>query len=181
MASVSFKSRRTWSFSVSWFAYLLFVFSLWGGYNEYVQKSPVVDGQPNVQRASEHPTYAGRATRYGEGFQGLPLGCGGGTYDSGDSTIAAAPESLYGEWACGDRLNVCGWEAAQTNPAHVVLGLWSPETSALSKVRCITVVRVDSCPGCDGANVIIDLSDAALWKLCGRVCDILEVTVQEID
>src|SRR5690606_23945917 len=44
------------------------------------------------------------ATRYGESYNGLPLGCGGGIYSSYNTGILAAPPARYQNWPCGTRL-----------------------------------------------------------------------------
>ena len=96
------------------------------------------------------------ATRYGESYNGQPLGCGGaGLYSSGNPTILAAPPTRYKEWPCGTVLQLC------------------------YQGRCLEVTRVDSCPGCGHTH--IDLSESGIAYLCGWSCDIIvngvEVTI----
>lgn len=93
------------------------------------------------------------ATRYGESYNGSPMGCvGSGTYSSNNVGILAAPPALYGDWPCGTKLQVC------------------------YQGTCIQVTRTDSCPGC-GANHV-DLSEAGTGTLCGQwpanTCDYLD-------
>lgn len=82
----------------------------------------------------------GHATHYGASYNGQPLGCGTGVYDSNDPTIAAVSPARYEEWPCGTELLVCG-------PGG-----------------CTIVTRQDACPGCY-AN-LIDLSEAANRLVC---------------
>lgn len=96
------------------------------------------------------PTFT--ATRYGESYNGSGFGCwvnGApvGYYSSDDPSILAAPPARYAEWPCGTELEVCYGD------------------------RCLSVVRVDSCPGC-GPNHV-DLSEAGLWYLCRDACGVL--------
>ena len=94
------------------------------------------------------------ATRYGESYNGSPLGCGGGAYSSADPSILAAPPALYAAWPCGTRLRV-------TNPAAG---------------RSIIVIRRDACPGCGSYHV--DLSEAGMAALAGQ--DYLDGLVIEV-
>lgn len=89
------------------------------------------------------------ATRYGESYNGSPVGCSGyGVYSSSKPAILAAPPSRYTSWPCGKRLTI-----------------YSPATGV-----SLSVVRVDSCPGCHLMHV--DLSEEGLRILCGGVqCD----------
>ena len=94
------------------------------------------------------------ATRYGVSYQGQPLGCGAGFYDTTEpSTVAIGPD-YSGAWACGTQLRICG------------------------RAGCILGIRVDYCPGCVGQH--IDLSEAGLWKVCGDQADICTVEVEEV-
>ena len=80
-------------------------------------------------------------THYGESYNGQPLGCGTGDYNSDDPTIVAVSPARYAEWPCGTRLTICG-------PAG-----------------CIEATRQDACPGCS-ANVV-DLSEAGFGAVYG--------------
>ena len=98
--------------------------------------------------ASEPPVEVvyGRATHYGESYQGQTMGCGG-TYDTADPTIVAVSPDRYESWPCGTRLRVTG-------PAGTV-----------------DVIRTDSCPGCSGNW--LDLSEAGHARVCGLgTCDV---------
>ena len=95
-----------------------------------------------------------KATRYGENYNGQPFGCYDlvrgvpvGVYSSDDPTILAAPPARYGEWPCGTEIEIC------------------------SNVTCLTVWRVDSCPGCVRDH--IDLSESGIETLCGYRCDLV--------
>ena len=91
----------------------------------------------------------GRATHYGESYQGQTMGCGG-TYDTADPTIVAVSPDRYADWPCGTRLRVTGPAGTQD------------------------VVRTDSCPGCSGNW--LDLSEAGHARTCGiGTC---EVTIE---
>ena len=104
------------------------------------------------------PTVSMRATTYGAAYQGQPLGCFPrevyGYYDLHDPTIAAISPSEYAQWPCGPRLRIEG-------PAGA-----------------ISVVRKDSCPGCDkhGLPHLIDLSLAGHAAVCGRGTCVVQVT-----
>ena len=88
----------------------------------------------------------GRATHYGESYQGQTMGCGG-TYDTADPTIVAVSPDRYESWPCGTRLRVTGPAGQQD------------------------VVRTDSCPGCTGNW--LDLSEAGFARVCGvGTCEI---------
>lgn len=106
----------------------------------------------------------GWATHYGESYRGQPLGCAGaGVYDPADTSIAAVGPERYGEWPCGTRLRVCALPPI-LGRAEVADGLAGDGADSLQPVRCVEVVRVDSCPGC-AANVI-DLSEAGNAVVC---------------
>lgn len=85
---------------------------------------------------------SGRATHYGVGFHGRTMGCGG-VYSTYNPTIIAVPPSMYRAWPCGTTLVVSG-------PNGAIVG-----------------TRQDSCPGCDSAGVIVDLSEAGHRAVCG--------------
>ena len=91
-----------------------------------------------------------------------PLGCGTGVYDPYDPTIVAVGPSRYVEWPCRTRLRVCsqlretGGDANATAPGVEDVGV-------LHELRCISVVRQDSCPGC--GPYLVDLSEAAFEAL----------------
>ena len=82
------------------------------------------------------------ATHYGVSYQGSPLGCGGGVYDTNDPSIVAVGPAYYAAWPCGTRLRVCG------------------------SAGCIDARRRDSCPGC--ADSWVDLSEAGILATCGH-------------
>lgn len=99
-------------------------------------------------------TSYGGATHYGISYEGHSLGCPAITlpagrrdnlYHSSDRQIAAVPPSRYSTWPCGTPLQVCG------------------------AAGCIRVIRMDACPGCDAAGVIIDLSEAGIEAVCGQL------------
>lgn len=92
------------------------------------------------------------ATRYGESYEGEPLGCPGYTlpagradrlYHSADTQILAASPAFYRTWECGKYLQVTNLRNGQQ----------------------LEVVRMDSCPGC--GDYQIDLSEAGYAWLCG--------------
>ena len=106
-----------------------------------------------------------KATRYGEQYNGGPLYCGG-TYWSDDIGILAI-NPQYHDWPCGTRLEVCApLDASSTVD-------WSDtELGDLRDMRCIGVVRVDTCPGCGPYH--LDLSESGIAVLCGGKCDYIE-------
>jgi hypothetical protein len=86
------------------------------------------------------------------------VGAAAGVYRSCDPTIAAVGPGHY-DIACGTALRVCD----------------------VSGVRCLTVYRVDSCPGCSSQPLgeYIDLSEAALDYLAGdEGASVVKVTVE---
>lgn len=95
----------------------------------------------------------GRVTHYGESYNGQPLGCGTGTYDSGDPSIIAVGPAQYRDWPCGTVLVLRG-------PAGELRG-----------------VRQDACPGC-GVNHL-DLSEAGIAQVCGKGAGTCAVTIEE--
>lgn len=123
--------------------------------------------QPPLETPSAWCCFVG--TRYGESYNGKPLGCSpvslpagrpDNLYHSVDSRILAASPAFYQEWECGKYLLI-------TN---------------LTNGRQLVVVRVDSCPGC--GDLHIDLSEAGMAQLCGvtypQTCDRLtNLMVQE--
>lgn len=94
----------------------------------------------------------GEATRYGESYNGLPLGCGTGDYSSGDTDIVAVGPARYADWPCGTGFTICGSNS------------------------CILAHRQDACPGC-GANHL-DLSEAGIEAVCGPEVGRCEVTIE---
>ena len=124
------------------------------GYTVEPSTTPSSDSStPGPTATPTPPAQVFVATRYGESYNGSPMGCvGAGAYSSQDPTILAAPPAYYHTWPCGTVLNVCYGD------------------------RCQEMVRKDSCPGC--APNHIDLSEAGLWYLARCQCDILNnVTV----
>ena len=144
---------------------------------------------PRLEREHDHQTVDGtsfglfKATRYGESYEGSPLGCPGVTlpagrgdrlYHSSDTAILAAGPSWYKQWPCGTTLWVCRGEPllwylqAIRGPnggvANVQPTVVPSSTDELLLVPCIPVVRMDSCPGCEGNW--IDISEAGLGFLC---------------
>lgn len=99
-----------------------------------------LNAYPGGDQASVQGLINGRVTHYGTSYNGRPLGCGTGMYDSRDPSIAAVSPVRYGEWPCGQLLRVCG-------------------------AACLVVTRQDACPGCGGNH--IDLSEAAIDAVCG--------------
>ena len=95
----------------------------------------------------------GRATHYGEAYNGRGMGCGG-TYWSDDASIVAVGPGRYSAWPCGTVLLVRG-------PAGEIL-----------------VRRQDSCPGC-GHNVI-DLSERGSELVCGAPAHTCAVEIQMV-
>lgn len=92
--------------------------------------------------AAAQPEASGRATHYGVSYQNQRMGCGG-RYSTWDTSIIAVPPSRYAAWPCGTALVVTG-------PAGQIVG-----------------TRQDSCPGCDAAGVIVDLSEEGHRRVCG--------------
>lgn len=115
-----------------------------------IQATPVPTPTSEPTQTPSEPTpvpvpvrqvIAGKATHYGESFNGRTMGCGG-TYFSWDISIAAVPyPSRNSEWPCGTRFTVSG-------PAG-----------------SIDVMRTDSCPGCSFNH--LDLSEAGILAVCG--------------
>ena len=95
--------------------------------------------QEDVERTVVR-TIEGRATFYGPGYNGRPLGCGG-IYWASDPTIVAVGPAHYGTIPCGTALRISG-------PAATIVA-----------------VRQDSCPGCSATT--FDLSDGANALVCG--------------
>lgn len=112
------------------------------------------DGQ--VERPIEEKAELLTATHYGKSYEGQPLGCGL-LYHSDDPGILAVGPSRYTEWPCGTRLLVCG----ESSPSLVVTG---QNTVSMWVPRCISVVRVDSCPGC--GHWLVDLSETGIEAVC---------------
>ncbi len=81
-------------------------------------------------------------TSYGESYNGSSLGCGG-VYSSNDPSILAVGPANYGRWPCGTQVTVCGPTGA-----------------------CLTMVRVDACPGCGASR--LDTSESGYAALCGN-------------
>ena len=77
-------------------------------------------------------------------------------YHSADPTIAAIGPARYAEWPCGTQLRVCS-RVGDIGQAYADLGM-------VPSLRCLIVIRQDSCPGC-GPNAI-DLSEAGLAAIC---------------
>ena len=98
---------------------------------------------PAVEVPVAGAVLSGRATHYGESYNGQPLGCGTGDYSSLDATIVAVGYANFGRFPCGSPILVCGAGG------------------------CINATRQDACPGCDAAGVLVDLSEAALDAVCG--------------
>jgi LysM repeat protein len=90
----------------------------------------------------------GYASSYHDSFTNKPMGCmGAGLYKPTDTTIVAVGPSMYSQFPCGTSIEVCGPKG------------------------CLTGLRKDSCPGCQGYHV--DLSRAGLTAVCGpNACDI---------
>mgnify|MGYP001604815369 CR=1 FL=1 len=107
-------------------------------------------------------------THYGESYNGQPLGCGGGHgsrdayYHSDDPTILAVGPSRYAEWPCGTRIRLCSRTQSESDLREEPLS--ETVSLRLQGVRCIVVVRVDSCPGC--GPFLLDLSESANGALC---------------
>ena len=104
--------------------------------------SAPLPAQASTQRQPLAAERSGRATHYGTSYNGRSMGCGG-VYRSADPGIIAVPPSMYQAWPCGTALVVTG-------PAGQIVGR-----------------RTDACPGCDGAGVIVDLSEAGHSAVCG--------------
>jgi LysM repeat protein len=98
--------------------------------------------------ASSGAAVKGYASAYHDSFTNKPMGCmGAGPYKPTDTTIVAVGPAMYGQFPCGTSIEVCGPKG------------------------CLTGVRKDSCPGCQGYHV--DLSRAGLTAVCGpNACDI---------
>ena len=87
---------------------------------------------------------SGKATYYGvDDEYGLedPLGCTGEPFDPYDPKTAARPETS--PFVCGDQIEVCDEDS------------------------CIEAEIRDTCPGCDGEGIVIDLSYGAMRELTG--------------
>jgi hypothetical protein len=97
----------------------------------------------------------GKATHYGESYNGRPLGCGTGDYHSTNERIVAVSPLRYADWPCGTVFEVCG------------------------AAGCIEAVRHDACPGCSANH--IDLSEAGIEAACGVIatCEIRFRVVKE--
>ena len=109
---------------------------------------------PPVPGAGQRGAIDGTATHYGESYNGQPLRCGTGVYDSGDPHIVAVAPSRYGQWPCGAVLHVRGPSGE------------------------IEVTREDGCPGCDHDQ--LDLSEAGFIAVCGDLTQgRCAVTIQE--
>mgnify|MGYP001590776815 CR=1 FL=1 len=106
---------------------------------------PMVPRLPVIPRSGEGVAdgewIEGKASHYGESYNGQPLGCGGGSYRSSDDSIVAVAPDRYGEWPCGTVFELCG------------------------SVGCIYAVRQDACPGCSRNH--LDLSEAGVAAVCG--------------
>lgn len=115
----------------------------------------------------------GTATHYGESYNGQPLGCGG-IYDSNNPTILAVGPANYGTIPCGARVEVCSY-LAEPKPTYVAKSLSIGDYRvdySVPEVRCIYVIRQDSCPGCLVSQ--LDLSEAGFTELgCVDVCQIV--------
>jgi hypothetical protein len=131
------------------------------------------DGGERPDAGGDRVSIEGRATHYCRtytdcGYAGQPLGCGGGVYDPYDPTIVAVGPARYAEWPCGVQLQVCarGLEVPRMGSGEKGPGAFAKQgRDEMSVVRCITVVRHDSCPGC--GPYLIDLSEAAFEIVCG--------------
>jgi len=110
------------------------------------------DPPPVPQFVPHTPPNGGFATHYGVAYNGRPLGCGVGIYDSNEPSIIAVGPANYRSWGCGASLRVCG------------------------AAGCIVGVRVDSCPGC-GRNAV-DLSEAGIDLVCGPGASSCRVTIE---
>lgn len=116
-----------------------------------------VDALPTVQAPTsplEGGWIDGKATHYGESYNGQPLGCGTGAYQSSNPSIVAVAPTRDREWPCGTVLEVCGL------------------------AQCVHVTRHDSCPGC-GHNHI-DLSESGILAACGVIAT-CEVTIRVLE
>lgn len=85
----------------------------------------------------------GKATHYGESYNGSPLGCGTGDYRSDNPRIVAVSPARYAEWPCGTQFEICG------------------------DAGCISAERHDACPGCGADH--LDLSESGIAAICGEV------------
>jgi hypothetical protein len=86
----------------------------------------------------------GIASVYWDGLAGNYFACSSyGTYNPNNPLIVAVSYGRAAEWPCGTELQVCG----------------------VASGACLTVVRVDICPGCLINH--IDLSAAGFSYLCG--------------
>lgn len=96
---------------------------------------------PRAEREAEGVWIDGKATHYGEAYNGATLGCGTGTYSSSNVSIVAVSPSRYADWPCGTVFEVCGASG------------------------CIHGTRHDACPGCTSNH--LDLSEAGITAVCG--------------
>ncbi len=136
---------------------------------------------PVPEGVGERVTATHYCTGYsGCGYEGNSLGCGG-TYSSFNESIVAVGPSRYAEWPCGTQLRVC--EAATGRTLAQEPNTQEAYGAGLSRVqtlRCISVVRQDSCPGC--SHYLIDLSEAGFERVCGPLSvGVCEVTIEQPD
>ena len=117
------------------------------------------------------------STRYGESYNGSPMGCTGKPYGGADVSILAVPPALSRVIPCGTRLRICNEsQPMPTGTASVASSgvlILRRDSDGLYAVRCIDVTRQDSCPGCLPNH--LDLSEAGNAVLCGvnypETCD----------
>ena len=97
---------------------------------------------------------AGLVTHYGVSFNGQSLGCGLGSYSSGNPGIVAVGPERYAEWPCGTAFRICG------------------------DAGCIIGTRQDACPGC-GPNHL-DLSESGIGLVCGDQASVCRVSIEQV-
>lgn len=130
--------------------------SVWAFYSS-MRMQQVQDGRnkllsTTLYKDNQHEIADGFVTHYGESFNGHTLGCGGGSYSSGDDSILAVSPSRYDGWPCGTMLRVCG------------------------PVGCINGARQDACPACEPNQ--LDLSESGIAKVCGNGIGNCRVTIE---
>ena len=113
------------------------------------------------------------ATRYGGGirageinYNGQTTSCGKTYYSTDESILATPYGTLTNGLPCGTTVRACN-ETIRL-PASVGEEQYTSlrqDASGVYAVRCVTLRRVDVCPGCLSNH--IDLSEAGIAILCG--------------
>lgn len=128
------------------------------GYREGTAPRPSAEIRPDVSGLN---AISGTASHYGESYEGGILGCG--RYDSGDGRYHSADTSIAAtnnpEWGCFQQLRVCARMDEFSESRSLSADQLVPQ------MRCIEVIRQDSCPGCRATD--IDLSEAGFEIVCG--------------